>query len=224
MVFLPAGPGRARTDAGDGRAASHRGRAAGARLARRAGGQQRCWARACCRPSPWSARSSSAAAPTARTRTAFERKLFVIRKRMDNEIRAAGFDKTAFYVTSLSSRTIVYKGMLLADQVGVLLPGPARRAHRLGPGPGASALLDQHLPDLGSGPPLPHDLPQRRDQHPARQPQLDGGAPPHHALGGPGRRPGQHLAADPRGPVRLGLLRQCAGTAGDGRLLAWPTP
>ncbi|WP_295613390.1 glutamate synthase large subunit [uncultured Lamprocystis sp.] len=48
---------------------------------------------------------------------AFERKLFVIRKRMDNEIRAAGFDKTDFYVPSLSSRTIVYKGMLLADQV-----------------------------------------------------------------------------------------------------------
>ena len=49
---------------------------------------------------------------------AFERKLFVIRKRMDNEIRAAGFDKTAFYVPSMSSRTVVYKGMLLADQVG----------------------------------------------------------------------------------------------------------
>ncbi len=49
---------------------------------------------------------------------AFERKLFVIRKRMDNEIRAAGYDKTAFYVPSLSSRTIVYKGMLLASQVG----------------------------------------------------------------------------------------------------------
>ena len=48
---------------------------------------------------------------------AFERKLFVIRKQMDNEIRAAGIDKTAFYVPSMSSRTIVYKGMLLADQV-----------------------------------------------------------------------------------------------------------
>ncbi|MFD2112792.1 glutamate synthase large subunit [Thiorhodococcus fuscus] len=49
---------------------------------------------------------------------AFERRLFVIRKRMDNEIRSAGFDKTAYYVVSLSSRTINYKGMLLADQVG----------------------------------------------------------------------------------------------------------
>jgi len=48
---------------------------------------------------------------------AFERKLFVVRKRMDNAIRAAGHGKTAYYVVSMSSRTIVYKGMLLADQV-----------------------------------------------------------------------------------------------------------
>ncbi|AGA33216.1 Glutamate synthase [NADPH] large chain [Thioalkalivibrio nitratireducens DSM 14787] len=51
-------------------------------------------------------------------RDSFERKLFVIRKRMDNEIRAAGFDKTAYYVCSMSSRTLNYKGMLLAYQVG----------------------------------------------------------------------------------------------------------
>jgi len=49
---------------------------------------------------------------------AFERKLFVVRKRMDNAIRAAGYEKTAYYVASLSSRTINYKGMLLAAQVG----------------------------------------------------------------------------------------------------------
>lgn len=49
---------------------------------------------------------------------AFERKLFVVRKRMDNEIRAAGYNKTDYYVASMSSRTINYKGMLLAAQVG----------------------------------------------------------------------------------------------------------
>ncbi|MBK1722111.1 glutamate synthase large subunit [Thiocystis violacea] len=49
---------------------------------------------------------------------AFERRLFVIRKRMDNEIRSAGYDKTAYYVSSMSSRTVNYKGMLLATQVG----------------------------------------------------------------------------------------------------------
>ncbi len=48
----------------------------------------------------------------------FERKLFVIRKRMDNEIRAKGFENTPYYVASMSSRTLNYKGMLLAYQVG----------------------------------------------------------------------------------------------------------
>ena len=48
----------------------------------------------------------------------FERKLFAIRKGMDNSIREAGHDKTSYYVTSMSSRTITYKGMLLASQVG----------------------------------------------------------------------------------------------------------
>ncbi|MCG5493682.1 glutamate synthase large subunit [Ectothiorhodospira variabilis] len=49
---------------------------------------------------------------------AFERKLFVIRKRMDNEIRNAGHGVDACYVCSMSSRTVNYKGMLLAGQVG----------------------------------------------------------------------------------------------------------
>ncbi|HFE47999.1 MAG TPA: glutamate synthase large subunit, partial [Chromatiaceae bacterium] len=50
---------------------------------------------------------------------AFERKLFVIRKQIDNLIRqSAQPGHEAFYFTSFSSRTIVYKGMLLAEQVG----------------------------------------------------------------------------------------------------------
>jgi len=50
---------------------------------------------------------------------AFERKLFVIRKQIDNRIREAAADsRRDFYFTSFSSRTIVYKGMLLAGQVG----------------------------------------------------------------------------------------------------------
>jgi glutamate synthase (NADPH) large chain len=56
--------------------------------------------------------------PSCADQDSFERKLFVIRKRMDNEIRAAGYEKTAYYVTSMSSRTLNYKGMLLAYQVG----------------------------------------------------------------------------------------------------------
>ncbi len=50
---------------------------------------------------------------------AFERKLFVIRKQIENNVRDAKLEGCdAFYFTSLSSRTVVYKGMLLSDQVG----------------------------------------------------------------------------------------------------------
>ena len=50
---------------------------------------------------------------------AFERKLFVIRKRAENAVAALDFkDPVKFYINSMSSRTIVYKGMLLACEVG----------------------------------------------------------------------------------------------------------
>jgi glutamate synthase (NADPH/NADH) large chain len=50
---------------------------------------------------------------------AFERKLFVIRKTAEHAVRGlSNAQGKGFYIPSLSSRTIVYKGMLLADQVG----------------------------------------------------------------------------------------------------------
>ena len=50
---------------------------------------------------------------------AFERKLYVIRKRAGHAIRALGLSRAqAYYVPSFSARTLVYKGMLLAHQVG----------------------------------------------------------------------------------------------------------
>jgi glutamate synthase (ferredoxin) len=49
---------------------------------------------------------------------AFERKLYVIRKRVENFVRDSGISqKKYFYLPSLSSRTFIYKGLLLADQV-----------------------------------------------------------------------------------------------------------
>ncbi len=48
-----------------------------------------------------------------------ERKLYIIRKRSGHAIQALNLRHgKEFYVPSCSSRTIVYKGMLLADQVG----------------------------------------------------------------------------------------------------------
>ena len=53
---------------------------------------------------------------------AFERKLYVIRKRFEAEIADSGLDDHKFfYFSSLSCRTLVYKGMLTPSQVGALL-------------------------------------------------------------------------------------------------------
>jgi len=52
------------------------------------------------------------------TQDDFERKLFVIRKRVENSVRESDWEgRENFYLPSLSSRTLVYKGMLLANQV-----------------------------------------------------------------------------------------------------------
>jgi len=51
----------------------------------------------------------------------FERKLYVIRKRITNMIRHGGVDKN-FYIPSLSARTIIYKGMLTPMQVAEFYP------------------------------------------------------------------------------------------------------
>ncbi len=50
---------------------------------------------------------------------ALERKLYVIRRRAANAIQALGLKHSKeFYQPSMSARTIVYKGLLLANQVG----------------------------------------------------------------------------------------------------------
>src|SRR5215470_8761289 len=49
---------------------------------------------------------------------AFERKLYVVRKRAEAEIAGSDIeDRGMFYIPSLSARTIVYKGLLLAPQI-----------------------------------------------------------------------------------------------------------
>jgi len=53
----------------------------------------------------------------------FEWKMYVIRKRMEVEIRASELtQKSFFYVPSLSSKTIVYKGLMLPEGVSKFYP------------------------------------------------------------------------------------------------------
>ena len=52
----------------------------------------------------------------------FERKLYVIRKRVTKGARRGIHERGMFYVSSLSSRTIVYKGMLTAGQLMAFYP------------------------------------------------------------------------------------------------------
>ena len=57
-------------------------------------------------------------APAGLEQDALERKLYVVRKRAEAEVAASDLKyKDTFYIPSLSSRTIVYKGLLLAPQI-----------------------------------------------------------------------------------------------------------
>ena len=109
----------------------------------------------------------------------FERKLYVVMKRAESEVlRIAEIkDKSFFYIPSLSSRTIVYKGLLLAPQI-------AKFYRELSDPDAMSALCLVHqrfstntFPTWQLAHPFRYRLPQRRDQHGARKRELDVRAP-----------------------------------------------
>ena len=55
--------------------------------------------------------------------SAFERKLYVIRKLAENRVRGLGIDpKRQFHLASFSAETLVYKGMLLPRQLAAFYP------------------------------------------------------------------------------------------------------
>lgn len=53
---------------------------------------------------------------------ALERRLYILRKIIEKEAKNAGFTLNDFYIPSLSSRTIVYKGMFVASQFASFYP------------------------------------------------------------------------------------------------------
>ena len=146
---------------------------------------------------------------------ALERRAFVLRKRVEHAV-------DGLYFPSLSARTLVYKGMLTSEQLRQFFTDLRDPRFESGLALVHSALLDQHLPELAPGPPVPLHGPQRGDQHPGRQPQLDAGpgGPPLHRphRGGPvPYLPGLHAGGE-----RLGLLRRGARAPPPGRALAAP--
>src|SRR5882724_7123737 len=57
------------------------------------------------------------------TDEAFERKLYVIRRRVRQAVRRSDIpERGHFYIPSLSARTVVYKGMLNPDQLALFFP------------------------------------------------------------------------------------------------------
>ncbi len=90
--------------------------------------------------------------PMLETDDDFERRLFVLRKVISNRIyQENDGDDKGFYVVSMSARTVVYKGMFLAYQVGAYyqdLKDPRFES--------AVALLHQHFSVLASGASIPH--------------------------------------------------------------------
>ena len=55
----------------------------------------------------------------------FERKLYVIRKQIEHAVDRLPIsliDKKYFYIPSLSANTLIYKGMLIADQIETMFP------------------------------------------------------------------------------------------------------
>ncbi|PYR00766.1 MAG: glutamate synthase large subunit, partial [Acidobacteria bacterium] len=71
------------------------------------------------------ARQPSLTGPDEDPTTRFERKLYVIRKRIEHEsdtLSIATASKKLFYIVSLSARTLIYKGMLTASQLETMFP------------------------------------------------------------------------------------------------------
>ena len=105
---------------------------------------------------------------------AFERKLYVIRRRARHAVRRLEIPEKA---QLLHLQPLVPDDRLQGDaelrSADRVLSRPAGRARRVGAGAGSLALLDEHLPQLVARASLPDDRAQRRDQHAARQRQLD---------------------------------------------------
>ena len=89
--------------------------------------------------------------PAIKDEAAFERKLYVIRKVAEQKIRYGGKipGGKCFYVSSLSARTLTYKGMLMSEQVEKYYDDLRESGGDHGAGAGAFAFFHEHVSELG---------------------------------------------------------------------------
>ncbi len=109
---------------------------------------------------------------------AFERKLYVVRKRAENEIARVRHRRRG---DVLHPFALVPHHRLQRPAAGPadrqFLPRALRSRRDQRAVPGAPALFDQHVSQLAAGASLPLHRAQRRDQHAPRQRELDARAP-----------------------------------------------
>src|SRR5262245_3073109 len=68
-------------------------------------------------------RSARASRSSEETNASFERALYLIRKQVEHAADSRDLaDRAAFYIVSLSANTLIYKGMLTADQIAPVFP------------------------------------------------------------------------------------------------------
>ena len=146
--------------------------AGGVDLPLRAGGRYARWAARAEASRPWMEQVMVRRTPEAcEAGDDFERLLYLARKTIINRARAAGVQR--LYIASFSSRTIVYKGLVLATELHHFYPDLSDADFTT-----AIAVFHQRystntFPTWETGAALPHDLPQRRDQHASGQRELD---------------------------------------------------
>ena len=149
------------------------------------------------------------------TEDQLERKLYVVRKRAEAEIAKSDIpEKSFFYIPSLSARTIIYKGLLLAPQIANFYP-------ELQDPEVVSALCLVHqrfctntFPTWQLAHPYRYIAHNGEINTRARQRQLDARAPIGAGLAAVRRRYQEAVPHHPAGRQRFGRLRQRAGAAG----------
>ena len=98
-----------------------------------------------------------------------DRKLFIARKRIEHELST----ELQAYFPSLSSRTLIYKGMLTTPQLAMFFPDLTDTRVESAIALVHSRFSTNTFPSWPLAHPLPIYCPQRRDQHGAGQSQLD---------------------------------------------------